>query len=100
VVELQISDNGPGIPEDLTGKVFQPFFTTKEEGTGLGLSIVERIVREHGARIRLEPHHGVGATFVITLPVTKIPDCATESETHESNAIASSSLDISSSPKE
>jgi signal transduction histidine kinase len=100
VVELQISDDGPGIPEDLTGKVFQPFFTTKEEGTGLGLSIVERIVREHGARIRLEPHHGVGATFVITLPVTKIPDCASECETHELNAIASSSLDISSSPKE
>jgi len=100
VVELQISDDGPGIPEDLTGKVFQPFFTTKEEGTGLGLSIVERIVREHGARIRLEPHHGVGATFVIALPVTEILDRTSVSETNDSNAVASSSLETSSSPKE
>jgi signal transduction histidine kinase len=68
-VELLVADNGPGIAEDLTAKVFQPFFTTKEEGTGLGLSIVERIIHEHGGRIRLEPGDGVGAKFVITLPV-------------------------------
>ncbi len=68
---IQISDNGPGIPEHLADKVFQPFFTTKEEGTGLGLSIVERIINEHGGRIRLEPKEGMGASFVITLPVIK-----------------------------
>jgi signal transduction histidine kinase len=68
---IQVSDNGPGIPEHLAAKVFQPFFTTKEEGTGLGLSIVERIIAEHGGRIRLEPKEGMGATFVITLPVIK-----------------------------
>lgn len=68
-VELLVADNGPGIAEDLTAKVFQPFFTTKEEGTGLGLSIVERIIQEHGGRIRLMPGDGLGAKFVITLPV-------------------------------
>jgi signal transduction histidine kinase len=68
---LQITDNGPGVPEHLIQKVFEPFFTTKEEGTGLGLSIVERIIHEHGGRIRLDPKEGMGAAFVITLPVTK-----------------------------
>jgi signal transduction histidine kinase len=68
---IHVSDNGPGIPENLAEKVFQPFFTTKEEGTGLGLSIVERIINEHGGRIRLEPKEGMGASFVITLPVLK-----------------------------
>jgi signal transduction histidine kinase/CHASE3 domain sensor protein len=68
-VELQVADNGPGIAENLNTKVFQPFFTTKEEGTGLGLSIVERIIHEHGGHIRLEPGDGLGAKFVITLPV-------------------------------
>ncbi|MBI5550829.1 MAG: MCP four helix bundle domain-containing protein [Desulfobacterales bacterium] len=68
---IQVSDNGPGIPEHLAVKVFQPFFTTKEEGTGLGLSIVERIINEHGGRIRLEPKEGMGASFVIALPVIK-----------------------------
>ncbi|RJQ70001.1 MAG: histidine kinase [Desulfobacteraceae bacterium] len=69
MIELQVTDTGPGIPENLTGKVFQPFFTTKEEGTGLGLSIVERIIHEHGGKIRLEPNKGLGAKFIITLPV-------------------------------
>ncbi len=68
---IQVSDNGPGIPEHLAVKVFQPFFTTKEEGTGLGLSIVGRIINEHGGRIRLDPKEGMGASFVITLPVIK-----------------------------
>jgi signal transduction histidine kinase len=68
---LQIADNGPGVPEHLVQKVFEPFFTTKEEGTGLGLSIVERIIHEHGGHIRLDPKEGMGAAFVITLPVTR-----------------------------
>ncbi len=66
---LQVADNGPGIPENLKEKIFQPFFTTKAEGTGLGLSIVERIIREHRGQIELEPKEGVGTTFIITLPI-------------------------------
>ncbi|MCD6274139.1 MAG: MCP four helix bundle domain-containing protein [Deltaproteobacteria bacterium] len=67
VVILTINDNGLGIPEAIQDKVFQPFFTTKEEGTGLGLSIVERIIKEHGGTIELSSKEGQGSTFIITL---------------------------------
>lgn len=69
VAVIQLSDNGPGIPEHLKDKLFQPFFTTKEEGTGLGLSIAQRIIQEHGGHIRTESSEGMGATFIITLPI-------------------------------
>jgi len=68
-VILEVSDNGPGIPESLMGKVMEPFFTTKEEGTGLGLSIVARIIEEHKGRIDIESKEGEGTTFIITLPL-------------------------------
>lgn len=67
-VEVRISDNGVGIPKELGKKVFQPFFTTKNEGTGLGLAIVYGIVREHNGRIEVESEVGKGATFTIFLP--------------------------------
>ena len=66
---LSVSDSGPGIPPAQQEKVFQPFFTTKDEGTGLGLSIASRIVGEHGGTLTLETGTTTGATFVITLPV-------------------------------
>jgi len=66
---IRLSDNGPGIPESIREKVFQPFFSTKEEGTGLGLSIAARIVEEHGGALDLVSGEGGGATFIITLPV-------------------------------
>jgi len=66
---LSLSDSGPGIAANLKEKVFQPFFTTKDEGTGLGLSIAARIVTEHGGTLSLEDGPRGGATFVITLPV-------------------------------
>lgn len=67
-VILEISDNGPGIPESLISKVMEPFFTTKEEGTGLGLSIVARIIEEHNGLIDIKSKEGEGTTFIITLP--------------------------------
>jgi signal transduction histidine kinase len=72
VVTIQVSDNGPGIPESIHDKIFQPFFTTKEEGTGLGLSIAARIIEEHGGWIDLESREGQGTTFTINLPYRKI----------------------------
>lgn len=66
---LEISDNGPGIPESVIGKVMEPFFTTKEEGTGLGLSIVASIIEEHKGRIDIKSKEGEGTTFIITLPL-------------------------------
>ncbi len=68
VVVIRVSDSGPGMPESILSKVFQPFFTTKEEGTGLGLSIVARIIEEHGGRVNLISKEGEGTTFIITLP--------------------------------
>jgi len=67
VIIIKISDNGPGISESIMDKIFQPFFTTKEEGTGLGLSIVERIIKEHGGTIEVSSKNGQGASFIITL---------------------------------
>lgn len=72
VVTIQVSDNGPGVPESIQDKIFQPFFTTKEEGTGLGLSIAARILGEHGGWLDLESREGQGTTFTINLPYRKI----------------------------
>ena len=70
-VNLEISDDGPGIPDDLKEKIFDPFFTTKEvgKGTGLGLTVAYAIVQEHGGRIRIESKSGSGASFYVELPV-------------------------------
>jgi len=65
-----VSDDGPGIPEEIQDKIFDPFFTTKEvgKGTGLGLSICYGIIQEHGGRIWVESEYGKGATFYVELP--------------------------------
>ena len=76
-VVIRVSDNGPGIPESVRDKVFQPFFSTKEEGTGLGLSIATRIIEDHGGRLELESRENEGATFMITLPLGKNESWAT-----------------------
>ncbi|MFN3479915.1 MAG: ATP-binding protein, partial [Thermodesulfovibrionales bacterium] len=71
-IKIEVSDNGPGIPEDIRPRIFDPFFTTKPvgEGTGLGLSISAGIISEHGGSIDVESTEGNGATFTITLPIT------------------------------
>lgn len=72
VAVIRVSDGGPGIPESIRQKIFQPFFTTKPEGTGLGLAIASRIVEEHGGWLDFTSREGEGTTFVITLPVKGI----------------------------
>ncbi|MDA8106847.1 MAG: ATP-binding protein [Nitrospiraceae bacterium] len=64
---ISVSDSGHGIPESIRGKIFLPFFTTKERGTGLGLSIVHKIVVSHGGTVEVETG-GKGSTFTIRLP--------------------------------
>jgi two-component system sensor histidine kinase FlrB len=65
---LRFEDDGPGIPEDLKKKVFDPFFTTRTDGTGLGLAVVQSVVLGHKGRIRvLTPAYG-GSCFELTLP--------------------------------
>jgi signal transduction histidine kinase len=69
-VQIDVCDNGPGIPEDVIGKIFDPFFTTKPvgQGTGMGLSICYRIVENHGGTITVSSKPGKGTVFTITLP--------------------------------
>lgn len=67
-----VEDTGPGIPPDLAGKVFDPFFSSKDQGTGLGLAIVERILDSHGGSIALAPSStGAFSRFVLKLPLAK-----------------------------
>lgn len=67
---LDVEDNGPGIPEDLVGKVTEPYFTTKnaEQGTGLGLSVVADIIEQHDGRLEIESRPGSGSRFTIKIP--------------------------------
>ena len=69
VLKLTVSDNGPGIPDDVAPRIFRPFFTTKAQGTGLGLALVQKIIVTHNGRITAANDDDGGATFVVTLPV-------------------------------
>jgi signal transduction histidine kinase len=67
-VTLEVSDTGPGIPDDLFDRVFTPFFTTKPEGSGLGLPVTRRIITDHGGRISLSKTELGHTRFLIELP--------------------------------
>jgi two-component system nitrogen regulation sensor histidine kinase NtrY len=66
----EITDTGLGIPRPDFARLFQPYFSTRGRGTGLGLAIVQRIVMDHGGRIRAEANHPHGAKFIIEIPTT------------------------------
>ncbi|MEP7064729.1 MAG: ATP-binding protein [Gemmatimonadota bacterium] len=70
-IVASVSDNGPGIPDDMRGRLFEPFFTTKPvgEGSGLGLAISHGIIRQHGGHLRHRASANAGATFEIDLPI-------------------------------
>jgi two-component system NtrC family sensor kinase len=70
LVEVKISDTGPGIPPELLPRIFEPHFTTKKDGHGFGLVICERIVKNHKGEISVESSPK-GTTFIITLPVKR-----------------------------
>ena len=71
-VSITVQDNGHGIPEKISEKIFQPFFTTKPtgQGTGLGLSLSYDIIKAHGGEIRVHSKEGEGTQFIIQVPVT------------------------------
>ncbi|HUK55359.1 MAG TPA: ATP-binding protein [Nitrospiria bacterium] len=68
-VAVSVRDTGCGIPPENLPQLFGPYFTTKERGFGLGLSIVERIVQEHGGRIKVESRVGEGSVFTLLFPI-------------------------------
>jgi signal transduction histidine kinase len=73
-IEITVKDNGPGIPEEIKDKIFQPFFTTKPtgSGTGLGLSLSYDIVKAHGGELKLESKEHLGTEFIITIPIKEV----------------------------
>ena len=70
-VQVEIEDNGPGMPEHVKQRIFEPFFTTKAvgKGTGLGLSIVYSIIENHKGTLEVNTEEGQGTTFIISLPI-------------------------------
>jgi signal transduction histidine kinase len=70
-VQIIVTDNGPGIPPEIRGKIFDPFFSGREAGRGLGFGLSKcwRIVGLHQGRIEVTSQAGAGAQFTITLPI-------------------------------
>jgi signal transduction histidine kinase len=69
LLALVVSDNGPGVPDNLKDRVFDPFFTTRESGTGLGLAVVQQIVKQHGGTIDVDGDVSGGASFTVRIPI-------------------------------
>ena len=73
-LRLSISDNGPGIPEEIREKIFDPFFTTSGSGTGLGLAVVQSVVLDHNGKVSVQSQEGEGSVFHLDLPMLAIPE--------------------------
>ena len=67
MVELTVSDTGPGLTDEMRERLFLPYFSTKQRGTGFGLAIAAKIIQEHQGTIRAEKNHPAGARFIIEL---------------------------------
>jgi two-component system sensor kinase FixL len=67
MLEISIADRGPGLPDEVRGKLFQPFVTTKPSGMGIGLSVCHAIVQTHGGRLWAEDNPGGGTVFRFTV---------------------------------
>ena len=73
IVNVAVTDDGCGMPEEYLEQIFEPFFTTKGQfGTGLGLSITYGIVQKLGGRIAVDSRAGQGTTFTVSLPITRV----------------------------
>jgi signal transduction histidine kinase len=75
-VRLQVRDNGPGIPEEVRERLFQPFVSGRSGGSGLGLAIVQRAVEAHRGLVLVESVTGSGTTFTIFLPAKMVAEDA------------------------
>jgi PAS domain S-box-containing protein len=77
-VEISIADSGTGIPEQHLQRIFDPYFTTKQQGSGLGLAACYSIIKKHGGGISVKSTLGKGSTFYITLPAWEQTDTGAE----------------------
>ncbi len=71
VIQVEVTDTGGGIQLEILDNIFNPFFTTKQDGTGLGLAIAHKIITQHQGEIEVINHPGVGATFLIRVPLAE-----------------------------
>jgi two-component system nitrogen regulation sensor histidine kinase NtrY len=73
VARVEVADTGPGIPPEVKGRLFEPYFSTKKSGTGLGLAIVANIISDHNGYIRVKDNVPHGTRFIIDIPVKGVP---------------------------
>ena len=78
MVVVRVQDTGRGMPQDVRERIFEPFYTTKDDGTGLGLCIAAQIMARHGGRLVLESSTERGTTFAVWIPTAR-------KEAHEQN---------------
>jgi signal transduction histidine kinase len=71
MAEILIQDTGPGVPDEMRGRIFEPFVSSKQGGTGLGLSVSYGIISAHGGSLDLVPDRGPGACFRVCLPLRR-----------------------------
>ncbi|GAB4240520.1 MAG: hypothetical protein OHK005_02740 [Candidatus Methylacidiphilales bacterium] len=85
-IVIRVEDNGPGLPEDLRSKIFEPYFTTKSSGSGLGLFVARSVMNRLGGELRLDPEAKEGAAFLLTLPIdtSSEPPSTTPTPPHSS----------------
>jgi len=69
LVAIEVTDHGPGVPDELRERIFEPFFTTRSSGTGLGLAVARQIAEAHGGQIRVAQVNGGGSRFTLMLPL-------------------------------
>ena len=67
---IRVSDTGPGMEAEVQARVFEPFFTTRQDGTGLGLAIVRGVAQAHGGRVEVQSQPGEGSAFEMRLPLS------------------------------
>ena len=70
-VTLRVRDSGPGVPEGVRARLFEPFFTTRPEGTGMGLPTVRKVIEQMGGEVRLEETGAEGTTFLVRIPAVR-----------------------------